>query len=512
MNDFGEELATSIACLPVSNQDTANLQWSVRVNGNSGFLFCSNYQRVWNRKEYKNVCFTVKLKGETLTIPSKPVKVADKTYFMWPFNQKYEGVLLKYATAQPVCKIENEEVTTCFFFEDDGIPAEYVFDRSTVSQITARNGEVFGDKRAYTVRNIRAGKKQLIEITGTNGKRIRFITLTAPESDNLWREKVGGKEYAFITTDGIKLENGKTVLFGEQELHELLVYPAVTDIQSSVSSSYQGEDGEFGKYIFRQKREDFPVSADKVSLLDEAKWITADRGNAIASTVYIRKGLSVRTAQLRMAASVPVKMNINGTEINPVMTNGYYLQDIKKNMQTGNNQLLIEAASGDLKLIASLEVEYENGRRFVYVSDETWFTGDIQHPVKILGKQGENGLPAIDTSGELYAYYKVNLPDEFFYSDRVVRLKINYSGDLADCFIGEQLCSDNFFNGLTYTIGIDRFRKFLRDNEMIIRIKAFEKKPDVYFEDFIDFSDCTVQHLKIVVIRTEYVSVLSFNF
>ena len=43
MNDFGSVLAPAVAYLPVSNQDTANLQWAIRSDGKSGFLFCSNY-------------------------------------------------------------------------------------------------------------------------------------------------------------------------------------------------------------------------------------------------------------------------------------------------------------------------------------------------------------------------------------------------------------------------------------------------------------------------------------
>ena len=513
MNDFGEELATSIACLPVSNQDTSNLQWSVRVNGDSGFLFCSNYQRVWNRREYKNVRFSVKMKGETLTIPSKPIKVMDKAYFMWPFNQTYEGVLLKYATAQPICKIKDEQGMTYFFYEDDGIPAEYVFDRSTIENITAKNGEVAGKKNDYTINKIIAGKDNLIEITGKNGKRVRFITLTATESDNLWREKIGGKEYAFITTDGIKLQDGQVVLYGEHDAQELLVYPAVSDIQSSMPGSYKGNEGMYARYLFSHDKKEFKVSTDKISMLSDAKWITSDNKDASSLTkrIFIREGMPLHMAQLRVATSSTVKITVNGTEITQNVENGYCLQDIKKYLKTGDNKLEFNPVSGDLRLLASLEVEYEKGLRHVYVSDGTWFAGDIKHPAKVLGNQGDSGLPVIDTSKELFAYYRVNIPENFFSSDAVARMKIDYSGNFADCFIGEQLRSDNSFNGLTYTIGIDRFRELLSSGEMIIRIKAFEKMPNVYFEDFIDISDCTVPKLKNIVIRPEYASLLSFK-
>ena len=49
MNDFGTALAPAVAYLPTTNQDRDNLQWAVRLNGNTGYLFCSNYlyKHIW---------------------------------------------------------------------------------------------------------------------------------------------------------------------------------------------------------------------------------------------------------------------------------------------------------------------------------------------------------------------------------------------------------------------------------------------------------------------------------
>ena len=112
MNDFGTALAPAVAYLPTSNQDRDNLQWAVRLNESAGYLFCSNYLYKHTRKDYKNVQFSIKLKDETIHIPRKKVTVKGGTYFLWPFNQQFSEVLLKYSTTQPVCSLKEGNTDT----------------------------------------------------------------------------------------------------------------------------------------------------------------------------------------------------------------------------------------------------------------------------------------------------------------------------------------------------------------------------------------------------------------
>ncbi len=77
LHDFGATLATMPATLPAqlpeNLDDSDTLRWSVRSDGTSGFIFINNYQRMESLPEKNDVQLQLKLKDETLTIPSKPI-------------------------------------------------------------------------------------------------------------------------------------------------------------------------------------------------------------------------------------------------------------------------------------------------------------------------------------------------------------------------------------------------------------------------------------------------------
>lgn len=108
-----------------------------------------NYLYKHNRKDYEKVQFSIKLKNETIRMPREEITVQGGTYFLWPFNQQMDKVLLKYATVQPICSMEEESGSTFFFFEDDGIPAEYLFTDEAIQEVRTQNGSVQKGKNVW---------------------------------------------------------------------------------------------------------------------------------------------------------------------------------------------------------------------------------------------------------------------------------------------------------------------------------------------------------------------------
>mgnify|MGYP000497196734 CR=1 FL=1 len=80
--------------------------------GKSGFVFCSNYLYKHSRKDYEDVQFKVRLKGEEVALPRTPMTIGNGSYFFWPFNLELGGATLNYATAQPVCRMLDGDVET----------------------------------------------------------------------------------------------------------------------------------------------------------------------------------------------------------------------------------------------------------------------------------------------------------------------------------------------------------------------------------------------------------------
>lgn len=132
LNDFMEYFAPMDAYMPsapiTSLDDTDSLRYAMRMKHNSGFVFVNNYQRITDMGDKKDVQFSIPMtNGTNFVFPEKPVNIENGKYFMLPFNLDMNGTLLKYATAQLLCRKDN----TYFFFAIDGIDTEYVFENET---------------------------------------------------------------------------------------------------------------------------------------------------------------------------------------------------------------------------------------------------------------------------------------------------------------------------------------------------------------------------------------------
>ena len=125
--------------LPANKNDLATLRWAVRSDGNSGYVFVNNYQRLQPMPAKTNVQFKLNLPGGELVFPSKPVTIPADAFFFWPFNLDLGGAKLIYATAQPVCKIERRHVQTFYFAETPGVKAEFAFDPQTLGVTAGRS-------------------------------------------------------------------------------------------------------------------------------------------------------------------------------------------------------------------------------------------------------------------------------------------------------------------------------------------------------------------------------------
>ncbi|MEO6279005.1 beta-galactosidase [Roseateles sp.] len=130
LRDYGAALATMTVRQPERSPATpADLQtprWSVRNHGDSGFLFFNNHVRQYAVPAQLGVRFEVQLPGGTVTLPSAPVDIPNGAYFIWPISLDLDGVKLRYATAQPVTRVDAGALGIVHVFATTaGIPAEF---------------------------------------------------------------------------------------------------------------------------------------------------------------------------------------------------------------------------------------------------------------------------------------------------------------------------------------------------------------------------------------------------
>lgn len=483
MNDFGTALAPAVAYLPTTNQDRDNLQWAVRLNGNTGYLFCSNYLYKHSRKDYKNVQFSIKLKDETIRIPRQKVTVKNGTYFLWPFNQELSNVLLKYSTTQPVCSLKEGNNHTYFFFEDDAIPGEYLIENKDIRNIEVKNGSYRKEKDRYFVNQLTPGKECIIKITKENGSTVRFVTLTEEESDHIWKGTIKGKKFVAITNSSLIYDNDKITLIDDQPSTEIWTY----------------EDGNFKQQTFQSSAHNPQAVFRQIAPLEKSQWIRPAEGNSVKRLFSLHTFSNIERAYLRYVSSASVNCKINGKETKATAMGDYSYADVTASVQKGDNT--IEFTLPDNKAItAEIEVLLKNGKRIVWNTDATWLSANNKPVATTTGDQ----KPSAFAPEEHLGLYEVKAPAPVR-CDEETRMYITYTGDVANAYLNGDLVADSFYDGTEWIVSLSRLHESIDTNPMIIRIDGLKSADaPIYFEKNVDPADCVIPTMSDVKVKQEY--------
>ena len=204
LHDFGALLAQMPATIPdlspTNKNDFTTLRWSVRSDGNSGFVFVNNYQRLQPLPAKENVQFKLNLSGQEFIFPTKPVTIPADEFFFWPFNLDLGGAKLIYATAQPICKTDDGKVQTFYFAETPGVKAEFTFDAQNLVG-RASSPAVF--------ENVKPSRDAAFKLKIKSGGEIHIVLLSEADSLTLRKADAGHVVYekqSEITTEKVKTE------------------------------------------------------------------------------------------------------------------------------------------------------------------------------------------------------------------------------------------------------------------------------------------------------------------
>jgi len=189
---FGNKMSEMVTMLAEDNKDLqptdgSTLRYAARTNGKEGFLFINNYQDHAILSDKINERIAVLLPDKEIIINN--LGIASNENAILPINMDFDGLLLSYATAQPLSRIEEDNVITYYFYQIPGMKPTYAFAGEEI--IEAKCGKDNGFSK------------------GSGDKEIRFITLTTEESMEF---------YEFDTADGAKVIFSKdAVIFDGKE-------------------------------------------------------------------------------------------------------------------------------------------------------------------------------------------------------------------------------------------------------------------------------------------------------
>lgn len=491
MNDFGSELVSKRAFLPLANRDRKNLQWAVRTDGKSGYVFCSNILHKHSRKEYRNVQFNLELDGEKVCLPRKKTTIKDRSYFFWPFNMDLKGIVLNYATAQPICHLDENGIRHYFFFEDDGIPAEFRFKAENITEVQTDKGQVKKSKDAWFVDGLQAGKNCQIQVTCKDETRICITLLTEKESDYIWKGEVNGKKFVGLSESFLFFDKQEAFLASENPTQTFELFTG----------------GKFVTQTYQSPAIQRAAKAVAVAPMNEAQCIRPAKGQWVKRTFDAHNLAAIERAYLRMQAAPETKAFINGKEITTTDYQGYRYADVTKVCTDEMNEISFQTAGTSKDVTAEVEVMLANGTRWLWSTDALWRCEDGRTPIEV---QVANAKPAAYDKREHLAVFQIALPTDMC-PEKATRIYINATGDVANAYVGQDLIHDVFINGDEWVIGLNRYTRQIEGHPTLtLRIDGLKSSDiNMYLEkDLIRRTDCVQPVMRSIRMEQEYVSLL----
>jgi hypothetical protein len=255
LHEWGSELAGMPATMPDQRphgrNDVDTLRWSVRSDGQRGFVFVDNYQRLLDMPPKRDVQFEIHLPSGPLIFPENPVTIPSGACIIWPFNLDLgQGVQLLWATAQPVTAVDDGSVRTVFFAQTEGVPAQFAFDANG-PPIEAITGHLSRNHDVSLLRGIKPGTGVAAKIQLADGRSLQIVVLDNKSSLSLWKGGLQGRDRVFLTRAGLVLD-GDNLRLTSTNRAELSVgiYPAPSSLDSQGIDLQAKTDGVFQRYTF----------------------------------------------------------------------------------------------------------------------------------------------------------------------------------------------------------------------------------------------------------------------
>ncbi len=296
LKEFGSSLAPMAPVLPnvvpASAADRSVARVSARTEGNRGFVFFNNYARNYPLPDRQDFQIKLILPSETVVLPRKPIDLASGTYGIWPVNLDLNGVLLKYATAQPVTRVRDGNAEYYFFVAPPGVPPEFAFDESTLASLEAAAAVISRATGVRYVDGIAPGPGIALSVRSKTGQTVHIVVLTPSQALDVWKFKLPGGGHVFLSPADVffDLSSEKTSLhLRARDVRQLRfsVFPALKNAPlANVALQRTGRDGVFVSYSAAMPPRNVPVRWEKVRAAAPSLPGTIKMGkyNAIAPT------------------------------------------------------------------------------------------------------------------------------------------------------------------------------------------------------------------------------------
>ncbi|WP_342646833.1 beta-galactosidase [Mucilaginibacter sp. CSA2-8R] len=274
LNDFGDRLVqyypTFAEQKPTGPADSTTLRFAVRSKDSSGFVFVSNYQRLLTLKNHPQVQFKFKLTdNQTLRFPEQPVALPSGATAIFPFNMDIDGTNLRYATVQPLFKL-NGVMPTYVFFAVDGVRPELMFDSKNIKGLVSNQGKYTRKTDSYLINQLIPGLNCRLQVTSRNGKKINVLILTQQQALDSWKGKALGAEHLFISKQDLQFNKGELKMQSIDNPHfTIFAYPVIKGRKPSGKTNYTvAPQGMFNELTVNLPAVRYPVTYNPVNNIE----------------------------------------------------------------------------------------------------------------------------------------------------------------------------------------------------------------------------------------------------
>jgi beta-galactosidase len=264
--DFGATLAPLTSYfpeqVPESKRDTLTPRVAARIQDDHGFIFVNNYERNYPLPEHKNFKVKLKLPSGVVDIPRIPVSVPSGTYAIWPVNLDVGKARLRFATAQPLCKLDDSN--TLIFFAWPGISPEFAFEEKESVSVESPHGHIVRERGVAYIDGIEPGTQIAIRLHEKNGPDINIVVLSREEALHTWKAKVGEREQLMLSEAQLYVDhNSLHVLTNNTSQLAVGFFPPLE--LSAAGFTRDGDDGIFQRFTARTKPIQVSAQTQKIS-------------------------------------------------------------------------------------------------------------------------------------------------------------------------------------------------------------------------------------------------------
>jgi len=192
----------------------------------------------------------LKLPSTTLLVPTTPIDVQSGAYFVWPVNLDLNGALLKYSTAQLLCRVTSSDATYYFFFAVPGVAPEFVFEKRGFDSVEAPKASLSGTNDQVRVSGVRPATDVAISLRSRGGRTTKIVVLSEAQARNIWKTSINGKDRILISPADVFFDGGSVHLRARQAKDlNLGIFPAGGQLSASAPFKKAGIDGVFARYV-----------------------------------------------------------------------------------------------------------------------------------------------------------------------------------------------------------------------------------------------------------------------